>query len=726
VEPIDYLRAPIRRWPAVVVAALVGAIVAVLVPVHTGVTYPTDMWETPATVGLPPAYPANALGANVGTRQLAYYAHSPVVLESAAQSVGVTVTTQLKNDVVVSKPTKAAAAGIGLSTVAVLQPTKEEAAKLTNAYVQALGSYVQLQLQDQYNKQLAKLTTEITNLEVAINTLPHGTITTLPTTPTTAPPAKVKIIKIRPAPTTSSAPTTTTPPSTTTSSSTTTTTAAGPEAGPATPPAHTVAAIGSARPRDVLVATSPSSSTPTSVISTPGSSTPGSSTPAAGGTTGSTTATSLPSTATSIPGRAIAEERRVLANELGQVQASLAALKATGVPVSGYQVVSNAHPHNAVLIPGGAPLLAHRSIRFLLGLLLGALVGVAITWLLEGLDRRLRTAGRVEDTMGLPVIVEIPESADGAKSVVPVVDVVVDPYSPVSEAYRALHVAIRTAPLVTWVQNGAPVPDIVLPPVRPRVLDPVMAGPAPTGPLTVPVPVRPDVPSEGDGPDDGGPPGGGPPDGGPVGRDPTIALPAVPVPMPGGPGTGLVARRPGRFAILVTSPTDEPSRSLVVVNLAAVFAEAGERVLVATTGGMRTMIEGSQGPLLSDEPLGDQPDAATLVANARPSQLRGVSSLALGQIFSTPSRLAIQTGELVEAARQVVDVLLLEAPLLTTQDAAAMLPAVDVVVVVAESWRTTVADARRTQRLLAQRRPPVLGAVLTGTRPPNAPRFSRH
>lgn len=191
-------------------------------------------------------------------------------------------------------------------------------------------------------------------------------------------------------------------------------------------------------------------------------------------------------------------------------------------------------------------------------------------------------------------------------------------------------------------------------------------------------------------------------------------------------GSGQGGSRSSRFAILVTSPGDEATRSLVVVNLAAVFAEAGERVLVATTGGMRTGIEGSRGPLLSEETLGDDPDASTLVANARPSQLRGVSSLALGQIFSSPSKLALKAPELVRAAHEVVDVLLLEAPLLTTQDAAALLPAIDVVVVVAESWHTTVADARLTQRLLAQRRPPVLGVVLTNVLPPNAPLFIRH
>ncbi len=140
------------------------------------------------------------------------------------------------------------------------------------------------------------------------------------------------------------------------------------------------------------------------------------------------------------------------------------------------------------------------------------------------------------------------------------------------------------------------------------------------------------------------------------------------LPVAARPGT-LVAPRRKRFSILVTSPTDEPTRSLVVVNLAAVFAEAGDRVLVATTGGMRTEVEGNgKGPKSWEGPDEDM-DAAELVANARPSQIPGVSSLALGQLFSNPSRFALQAPALVEAARDVVDVLLLEAPLLRRRTA---------------------------------------------------------
>ena len=256
------------------------------------------------------------------------------------------------------------------------------------------------------------------------------------------------------------------------------------------------------------------------------------------------------------------------------------------------------------------------------------------------------------------------------------VDIVVDPYSPISEAYRKLYVAILTAPPVTWVKRGGAggieTPELVQ--SRPLVGAPAGAAMA------------------------------GSPDAGPVGEGPYPVAVGT---------TDLVSPRRNRFAILITSPTDEPSRSLAVVNLATVFAEAGDRVLVATTGGMRTEFEGDGKGFRGWE--GEMPDTdpAELVANARPSQIPGVSSLALGSVFSNPARLALKAGSLIEAARDVVDVLLIEAPLLSTQDGAALLPVVDLVVVVCESWHTTVQDGLRTQRLLTQRRPPVLGLVMT-------------
>ena len=272
-------------------------------------------------------------------------------------------------------------------------------------------------------------------------------------------------------------------------------------------------------------------------------------------------------------------------------------------------------------------------------------------------------------------------------SAIPVVDVIVDPYSPTSEAYRRLHVAILTAPPVTWVRRGYGSQDDLfeMPSLRPPQ-ELLVGASAPGGTAQAP---------------------GGP------GVNPVAGRMNLPVPV----GSGTLARpQRARFSILVTAPSDEPTRSLVVVNLAAVFAEAGDRVLVATTGGMRTNIDGNG--KMPRPGTGPTPEltASELVANARPSQIPGVSSLALGQLFPNPSKLALNAPGLVEAARDVVDVVLFEAPLLSTQDGTALLPAADLVVVVCEAWHTTVSNGQQTQRLLAQHRPPVLGLVMTNMR----------
>ncbi len=324
--------------------------------------------------------------------------------------------------------------------------------------------------------------------------------------------------------------------------------------------------------------------------------------------------------------------------------------------------------------------------RLGIGFLVGLLLGILATWLLDGLDRRIRTTKRAEEVFRLPVVSEIPIGSNST-SAIPVVDIVVDPYSPISEAYRKLYVAILTAPAVTWVKRGGVgLEPSELAPARPLVAAAaggVVAGNRDEDPIT-----------------EGG------------------------YPVPRGT-TDLVTPRRHRFAILITSPNDEPSRSLAVVNLATVFAEAGDRVLVATTGGMRTEFEGDGKGLRGWEGEMPDTDAAELVANARPSQIPGVSSLALGSVFSNPARLALKAGSLIEAARDVVDVLLIEAPLLSTQDGAALLPVVDLVVVVCESWQTTVQDGVRTQRLLTQRRPPVLGLVMTNMQKDQLSKSSR-
>jgi capsular polysaccharide biosynthesis protein len=668
-EPISYLRAPIRRWPVVVAAALVALIVAVLIPVGSGSAYPPNTWRANAVMGLAPQYRANGLGAKLGIKQLEFYAHVPAVIAAAAAKQGVPLTNSLKNDIVVGK-VKVKGASASVLEVAVLQHSRSSAVGMTNAFVTTLSAYSQTALAAQNKNQITEQEAYIANLEKSIASLPLKTKTATPTTtPTTRPPTiiKKKVIIKKPAKSLAA-------PSSKAS-------LASFSSGEVT----TLASPSSGSPQFVLVDTSTTtttSSNPTTLATLPPAT-------GAGTATGSTTPTTE-----SLNKMATQEENRVLASTLGTAVARLGKLQADGIALSGIRVITPAHQKDAILVSTSS-VWSNVWLRALVGLVIGVLLGVVIAWLLDAFDRRIRTSKRAEEVFGLPVVVEVPALPTTSLSVIPVVDVVVDPYSPASEAYRRLHVAILTAPTVTWVKRGSGLGDDSFELPRRQPQD-VLVG-APT-----------------QGPDGGG------------GGDPsTTTTGQTGLPAPRTTGGGMAAARRKRFAILVTSAADEPTRSLVVVNLAAVFAEAGDRVLVATTGGMRTRFDGNgHVPATWDSAYADM-NASDLVANARPSQIPGVSSLALGQLFPNPSRLALNAPGLVEAARDVVDVLLLEAPLLSTQDGTALLPAADLVVVVCEAWQTTVANGVRSQRLLSQFRPPVLGLVMTNMQAEH-PAFSAH
>lgn len=661
-EPISYLGAPVRRWPILVVLALVALIVAVLIPVGSGSAYPPNTWQASSVVGLTPPYKANALGAKTGVKQVEFYAHVPAVIAAAAKADGVPLTKAMQSDIVVTK-VKNPGKSVNSLDVAVLQSSKGAAASLTNAFVLALTKYTQVQLVAQRKNAIAEQQAYVAGLEKDIQELPlkaKSAGTTPTTTPTTRPPSvkiKKKVVVKKPERIRRLAP-------------------HAEHTG-----ATTSAARSAASPGIVLVDTT-TTSTSVTTTTTAGSAETLPTLPAASGTTATTVPASTTQTTESLNQKAVQTENRSLAASLANAVAHLSRLESVNVAPTGIKLITPARQKNAVLLSTSSAL-SNVWLRALLGLVIGAALGVIIAWLFDAFDRRIRTSKRAEEVFGLPVVIEVPAPAAKSVAVVPVVDVVVDPYSPPSEAYRRLHVSLLTAPPVTWVKRGYGGRDdfFEVPPAPQELL--VGAGaPRTTAP---------------------GPVGGG---------DATTTTAQMGLPVPTLPGGELVTPRRKRFAILVTSPGDELTRSLVVVNLAAVFAEAGDRVLVATTGGMRTSFGGNGlPPTWEDSQAGVS--ASDLVANARPSQIPGVSSLALGQLFPNPSRLALNAAALVEAAREVVDVILLEAPLLSTQDGSALLPAADLVVVVCEAWHTTVNDGLRSQRLLAQFRPPVLGLVMT-------------
>jgi Mrp family chromosome partitioning ATPase len=164
-------------------------------------------------------------------------------------------------------------------------------------------------------------------------------------------------------------------------------------------------------------------------------------------------------------------------------------------------------------------------------------------------------------------------------------------------------------------------------------------------------------------------------------------------------------------SVLITSPRDEPARSYVAVNLAALFAEFGHRVLVVTGRGLEPA-EGA-GTLSESTSGGPTSTAYDVVAHARPSTIASVSSLALGTLFPTSNDARRGLDGFVDAAGEVVDLVVFEAALLSDQLGQSLLSAVDLSVVVCEAGRTPYADGFECQRLLTgDAFLPVFGLVL--------------
>jgi hypothetical protein len=178
-------------------------------------------------------------------------------------------------------------------------------------------------------------------------------------------------------------------------------------------------------------------------------------------------------------------------------------------------------------------------------------------------------------------------------------------------------------------------------------------------------------------------------------------------------GAHVPPRRRAGYTVLVTSARDEPARSFVAVNLAAVFAETGHRVLVVTTRGLLAAPAGNDPVPRPDTAPVDPTMARDVVAHALPSRIAGVSSLALGTMFSSSEDVLRDFDAFVDAATEVVDLVVFEAPLLSHQLGRPLLSAVDLSVVVCEGGRTTAEDGFESQAALTgDVFLPILGLVL--------------
>lgn len=182
------------------------------------------------------------------------------------------------------------------------------------------------------------------------------------------------------------------------------------------------------------------------------------------------------------------------------------------------------------------------------------------------------------------------------------------------------------------------------------------------------------------------------------------------------------ARHAARSVVMVTSPGSEPTRAAVAVNLATVCAEIGQRVVIVTTDGIGALVDGLEPPrsagLLTDDerdrrlngPLRTDDIQDLLEDTAVP----GVSFLALQHFVVHPTQVVIRVPEVLDALRDVVDVVILEVPsFLTVHHGQGLAPLADLVLVVGERGLTTTDELRRTSAVLKRLGAPVVGMALT-------------
>jgi Mrp family chromosome partitioning ATPase len=323
---------------------------------------------------------------------------------------------------------------------------------------------------------------------------------------------------------------------------------------------------------------------------------------------------------------------------------------------SGYNVLQPAVSATSTKGGGKTTLSASRKVRGLVGLVIGAIIAAGIVLLRELLDKRLRGGVRAEANFGFPVVAEIPlvvplnQALDASR--VTLVDVVRDPESPGAEAYRMLRMSVM-------FEGLAPLTG-------------------PTDPFAL------GFNSMGDG-----------------------AAEAMPTGGTNGSRT-LVDRK----VVLVTSAGSEPTRPHVAANLAAVYAEAGQRVVVISTGDI-----GPGHGKATNGQLNDPIRAEDVAERLEPSRLEHVSRLNLEHFVTTSGQLANRAPAIFDAVRSLCDLVIVEVPpLLAVHHAEALAHSVDMVLVVAECNFTTFDDARQAGDQLRRMGAPVLGVVLTNVR----------
>ncbi|MFC7489217.1 MULTISPECIES: AAA family ATPase [unclassified Knoellia] len=171
--------------------------------------------------------------------------------------------------------------------------------------------------------------------------------------------------------------------------------------------------------------------------------------------------------------------------------------------------------------------------------------------------------------------------------------------------------------------------------------------------------------------------------------------------------------------VLITSAHASEGKTTSVANLAASFAETGQQVLVLDADlrspDIHNVFDVPQGAGISDY-LTD-PGDGSLDAVVRPTSVPGVRIITAGSSLAHPASLASRMGSLLEEAREMADIVLIDtAPLLEASDVFDILPMVDTLMLVVRSGRLTEVAGNRVAELVGRFQVPVSGVIIVGAK----------
>lgn len=198
------------------------------------------------------------------------------------------------------------------------------------------------------------------------------------------------------------------------------------------------------------------------------------------------------------------------------------------------------------------------------------------------------------------------------------------------------------------------------------------------------------------------------------------------------------AKHAARSVIMVTSPGVEASLNDVVINLATICSEVGQRVGIIGTAGLEVPEVESQLPLpmsvwgngwrssgqevelpngsSRQQLLHGSLDPADVEDHLGETGIPGVSRLDIRYFVEHPTQVVIRAPAVVDALGQIVDVVFLEVPsYLSVHHGEGLTPLADAVLVVAERSTTTVPEIKRIKDALKRLGAPVVGMALTRT-----------